>query len=71
VAHLYRLFRPEFVKLYKEPLCSDGFSHFCDNQQELRHHNRTLKQAYAFLLKETIPEFAVVFDRLVENVIKV
>jgi hypothetical protein len=57
--------------MYKEPLCSDGFSHFCDNQQELRHHNKTLKQAYSHLLKITIPEFAVVFDRLVDFVITV
>jgi hypothetical protein len=27
-SHLYQLFRPEFVKNYRTPLCSDGFSGF-------------------------------------------
>lgn len=26
--HLYRLFRPEFVRSYEKPLCSDSFSKF-------------------------------------------
>ncbi len=27
-AHLFRLLRPEFVKEYEKPLCSDAFSRF-------------------------------------------
>jgi hypothetical protein len=27
-SHLYQLFRPEFVKRYDKPLCSDGYSGF-------------------------------------------
>lgn len=69
-AHLYKLFRPEFVKMYKVPLCSDGFSRFCDDEKELRYHNKELKTAYAHLFNVTMPNFAAVFDKLVDCVIK-
>lgn len=57
--------------MYRAPLCSDGFSHFYDDENEQRLHNKTLKEAYAHLFLVTMPSFATVFDKLVGHVIKV
>jgi hypothetical protein len=55
--HLYRHLRPELVRAYREPLCSDTFSGF------VRHHNPAehipaLVDATRFLHEECIPRVA-------------
>ena len=37
MSHLYCLFRPEFVKNYRYPLCSDGFSGFIESEERPQH----------------------------------
>ena len=59
-AHLFRLLRPEFVRSYVNPLCSDGYSSF------IRHHNalplnKEIARATAVLQSELIPQFAPEF----------
>lgn len=44
LGHLFRLFRPEFVRTYPHPLCSDGFSNFLA-ADEADAHNATLRCA--------------------------
>jgi hypothetical protein len=42
-AHLYRLLRPEFVKMYQNPLCSDAYSGFIMADPNCHvHHQGTL-----------------------------
>lgn len=66
LGHLYRLLRPEFVRRYRTPLCSDGFSAF------VRLHNptvhcRELRDATDELLQHTIPRFAATIAELVKR----
>jgi Clustered mitochondria/Translation initiation factor eIF3 subunit 135/Tetratricopeptide repeat len=56
-SHLYELFRPEFVKAYPRPLCSDGFSSFLRHDPDRASHNRRLRQATAHLWNVTVPNF--------------
>jgi hypothetical protein len=37
MGHLYRLLRPEFVRRYRQPLCSDAFSSFIKHFDSQRH----------------------------------
>jgi hypothetical protein len=39
-SHLYRLFRPEFIKSFAKPLCSDAFSGFVMADPNASSHNR-------------------------------
>jgi hypothetical protein len=58
---LYRLFRPEFVRNYSTPLCSDACSPFAedpnDPQQALR-YQQEIEEATAFLKQKLIIECA-------------
>ena len=54
---LYELFRPEFVKTYPKPLCSDGFSDFLSHDPNKITLLRDLWVASKELLKRTIPNF--------------
>jgi len=55
MGHLFRLLRPEFVRNYKTPLCSDSFSRFIRGHNEQEHNQETL-EATSYLLNTTIPE---------------
>ena len=56
--HLYMLFRREFVKAYRTPLCSDGFSAFLRQDPEEKAHNEELREASGYLVDRLIPAFA-------------
>lgn len=74
-SHLWNLFRPEFVRRYSKPLCSDGFrweslvtllnpiSHFIDSGSAAC--TRDLIEAQEYLFRETIPKFAIFLDEYV------
>eukprot|EP01133_Synstelium_polycarpum_P011483 gene11483-13388_t len=53
--HLYRLFRPEFVKRYETQLCSDAFSNF--NVVDQMPYNDEASKANNFLIMDYIPTF--------------
>ena len=53
---LYKLFRPEFIKSYKIPLSSDGFSKF--GKHNAKEHNTEIVEATKYLLEIMIPKFA-------------
>jgi hypothetical protein len=61
-AHLYRLFRPEFVRHYPKPLCSDGFSGFVAHDPRCNEYNTDLVHATNVLYKRVIPELARELD---------
>eukprot|EP00727_Mastigamoeba_balamuthi_P009543 m51a1_g5210 hypothetical protein (1212) ;mRNA; r:242382-246294 len=63
--HLYQLLRPEFVRAYPKPLCSDAFSLFiAPNHPDPRRraaaaeHNREIDEATQYLLQAVVPSFA-------------
>lgn len=49
-------FRPEFIKNYEVPLCSDSWSGF--NLENKKQHNQEIKEATKVLLTKTIPQFS-------------
>ncbi len=53
----YKLFRPEFVQSYREPLSSDAFSSFGAVDKEK--HHRVISEATRCLLDELIPRVAL------------
>ncbi|EGG24954.1 hypothetical protein DFA_03199 [Cavenderia fasciculata] len=53
--HLYRLFRPEFVKKYETQLCSDAFANFNVVNQDP--YNEEATKANNHLILEYIPAF--------------
>mmetsp|Transcript_45725 Transcript_45725/g.115084 ORF Transcript_45725/g.115084 Transcript_45725/m.115084 type:complete len:937 (+) Transcript_45725:35-2845(+) len=55
--HLYRLFRPEFVKAYPHPLCPDAYSGFILADPNPKKHNGEIQEATKLLTEETIPRF--------------
>ena len=55
--HLYRLFRPEYVKAYETPLCSDAFSGFIQADPNAHIHNAEVERATDFLHNDVIPKF--------------
>lgn len=61
-ANLYRLFRPEFLKLNPVPLSSDAFSQFGKDAIS-RVHNDEVRAATTRLELECIPAFAAHLDR--------
>ena len=70
MGHLYRLLRPEFVRVYPKPLCSDAFSKFtCPNHKDrvrremAEEHDNEIDEATEFLTGEVVPRFA---ERLVK-----
>ncbi|KAL6056200.1 Clu domain-containing protein [Balamuthia mandrillaris] len=54
--HLFRLLRPELVKKYPIPLCSDAFSYFILEHNPME-HNSEVAEATAFLENELVPGF--------------
>ena len=70
MAHLFRLLRPEFVKNYKEPLCSDGFSAFI-KFWKAKEQNSKLIEATNSLLNETIPSFANELEKVLTETTRV
>jgi tetratricopeptide (TPR) repeat protein len=56
-AWLYRLLRPEFVRHYKTPLCSDAYSSFIKFSSNPSQYNLNVKEATNFLFTQTIPNF--------------
>jgi len=63
MAHLYRLLRPEFVKGYSLPLCSDAFTRFISEPESVDLNNN-LREATRYLLQEVIPPFAKKLDTM-------
>ena len=61
--HLFRLLRPEFLRKYKKPLSSDGFSAFASKgtdelEAEAQRNKDEIREATAYLLGVQIPRFA-------------
>eukprot|EP01103_Thecamoeba_quadrilineata_P002468 TRINITY_DN12422_c0_g1_i1.p1 TRINITY_DN12422_c0_g1~~TRINITY_DN12422_c0_g1_i1.p1 ORF type:complete len:1100 (+),score=240.39 TRINITY_DN12422_c0_g1_i1:58-3357(+) len=63
---IYQRLRPEFVKNYHKPLCSDAFSKFM-LEAEQRAVNREIIEATLHLYKSTIPECAKVLPGLLSK----
>eukprot|EP01116_Phalansterium_solitarium_P022569 TRINITY_DN7502_c0_g1_i1.p1 TRINITY_DN7502_c0_g1~~TRINITY_DN7502_c0_g1_i1.p1 ORF type:complete len:1638 (+),score=449.85 TRINITY_DN7502_c0_g1_i1:121-5034(+) len=57
-SYLVRLFRPEFLRAYHKPLCSDGFSRFIRNDPDREHYNDEIREATTYLLETVVPDFA-------------
>jgi tetratricopeptide (TPR) repeat protein len=57
-AHMFRLLRPEYVKQYHTPLCSDACSRFVP-EAEVHEHNEEVAEATAVLKDEVIPAVAM------------
>jgi tetratricopeptide (TPR) repeat protein len=57
-AHMFRLLRPEYVKQYHTPLCSDACSRFVP-ESEVREHNEEVGEATSVLKDEVIPAVAM------------
>ena len=60
--HLFNLFRPEFVKNYHTPLCSDAFSGFL-NKTERESINKNIGIAHNYLVNNVIPSFCSELDK--------
>eukprot|EP01119_Soliformovum_irregulare_P004749 TRINITY_DN1583_c0_g2_i2.p1 TRINITY_DN1583_c0_g2~~TRINITY_DN1583_c0_g2_i2.p1 ORF type:complete len:871 (-),score=219.97 TRINITY_DN1583_c0_g2_i2:150-2762(-) len=58
--------RPEFVKFYPRPLCSDAFTSWnSDDNFDIRNrHNQEVSEATKYLYEVTIPQFAGYLDTL-------
>jgi hypothetical protein len=54
----YNLLRPEFVRHYEKPLCSDAFSGWLSGDPNSQQLNEDVERATAELFKTVIPEFA-------------
>ena len=70
MSHLYQLLRPEFVRMYKKPLCSDAFSTFIipdqsdeERSKEAEEHDNEVDEATHYLTEELLQVFA---QRLVQ-----
>jgi len=63
MAHLFRLLRPEFVKNYPRPLCSDAFSGFI-RYHSPKEHNKEIKDATEYLTDVLVPAFVPELTRL-------
>lgn len=59
--HLFKLLRPELVKRWRTPLCSDSFSGFIRADPQAKTHNREVHEATIHLRSVIIPFF---FERL-------
>jgi len=69
-AHLGRLLRPEFVKTYHTPLCSDALCGFVKEFEEASEHNREVAAATHVLLAEQIPKFTRELPLLVREAVR-
>lgn len=61
-AIFYNLLRPSFVRNYRLPLCSDGFSRFID-PSESTEMNKNLEEATDILFNTTIPALAQTLEK--------
>ncbi|MDP2436342.1 MAG: hypothetical protein Q8P67_11400 [archaeon] len=57
-SHLYELFRPEFIKKYPIPLCSDSYSRFVKDRKEAILAKRNVDTATAHLRDQLVPRVA-------------
>jgi tetratricopeptide (TPR) repeat protein len=60
--HLYKLFRPEFVKAYPKRLCPDALSGFIANDPKRALHNARILHATDYLYKVVVPRVAAELD---------
>ena len=60
----YQMLRPELVNGYKEPLSSDAFSGWSENDKNKEKYNSAIKKCTEFLHYQIIPSFA---DKLQKN----
>lgn len=63
-SYLYRLFRPEFVKRWRVPLCSDTYSAFAA-REGADEHRAEIAAATAKLELEIVPAFAQHLVRII------
>jgi len=61
-SHLFRLLRPELVKEFPRPLCSDAFSNFTSAE-----YNDEVAAATEHLLNDRIPNLAASLPEMLEN----
>src|SRR5690348_13597713 len=52
------MIRPEFVKNYKNPLCSDAFSSFFFDVNEKTEHDNEIREATKYLETIVLPKYA-------------
>jgi len=64
-SYLFRLLRPEFVKNYKESLCSDAYSGFVT--VSCQEHIDQVEEATRVLLRQEVPRVAGKLDGLTEK----
>mmetsp|Transcript_14516 Transcript_14516/g.43598 ORF Transcript_14516/g.43598 Transcript_14516/m.43598 type:complete len:844 (+) Transcript_14516:997-3528(+) len=82
-SYLYRLLRPEFVKTWKRPLCSDAFSPFLHLQpdaaskeeklariEERKQLNQEVSLASQYLLNTRIPEIATTMAKMSPSLLR-
>jgi hypothetical protein len=67
MSHLFRLFRPEFLKNYKKSLCSDAFSSLIIHDPKKSQYEADIQEATHYLLEEYIPNFAKVLEKKVSK----
>ena len=67
MAHLFRLLRPEFVKSYPRPLCSDAFSGFIKEHPGAEQLNNEVSEATDYLLRVVCPAFARDLPQLIRD----
>ena len=69
---LFRLLRPELVKSFSIPLCSDTFSKFVSNfPEESLEHRIEIKKAHEYLVNEIIPAFSLMLSSQDANLFQV
>ena len=69
---LFRLLRPELVKQYPTPLCSDTFSNFVKHYvDDAREHAYEVKDAHLYLTQQIIPAFGKMLSVQDANIFKV
>ena len=67
---MFKLLRPELVKAFPRPLCSDAFSKFLIHDQNRRELNGDIVHATWFLKNEIIPTVAALFSTMGEEELK-
>lgn len=60
--NLFNLFRIEFLRSYKKPLSSDGFSLMGANDPKSKEYCQDIIEAYNYLRSSTIPNFIEQFS---------
>lgn len=66
-SYLYRLLRPEFVRVYEKPLSSDAYSQFGKNQPSNAEDNSEIDEATLFLHRVTIPMVAANLESVLKT----